>query len=281
MLVKKIVLVLASCSVFPVTVLAQNPSPNTSEAAASSVQPRHGSPLVPVSRQYRCYNEGGYYWPADGSDIPHSDCRAAYKLVYDKYINKSGIVVPKEKEKKDVIFSKKDAIDIIEQSNYQFRQWHEISKNITDYDNPAAVKAAIPDGQLCSAGNVGAEWDDRAKVWNDKSGLDAVTAWSPTDIQKNAEGKIDIVYQAMATHDPSYFEVYISKPEYHVESAALKWSDLVLLQKVENVTPVNQQYKFAVDAGDYTGKHVIYIRWQRKDPAGEGFYSCSDVNIKE
>lgn len=54
----------------------------------------------------------------------------------------------------------------------------------------------------------------------------------------------------------------------------------MLLEKVENVKPENQQYKFAVNAKDYTGKHVIYIRWQRIDPVGEGFYSCSDVNIK-
>ncbi|MGQ6289554.1 lytic polysaccharide monooxygenase auxiliary activity family 9 protein [Serratia sp. IR-2025] len=169
---------------------------------------------------------------------------------------------------------------MIEQSNYQFRQWNEASKNVADYNNPDAVKAAIPDGQLCSAGNVGAEWDERSKVWNDKSGLDAVTAWRATDIQKTSEGKIDIVYDATATHDPSFFEVYISRPDYNAATAPLKWSDLVLLEKVENVKPENQQYKFAVNAKDYTGKHVIYIRWQRIDPVGEGFYSCSDVNIK-
>ena len=93
-------------------------------------------------------------------------------------------------------------------------------------------------------------------------------------------GKIDIVYDATATHDPSFFEVYISKADYDAGKAELKWSDLELLGKAENITPVNQQYKFSVDAKNYTGKHVIYIRWQRIDPIGEGFYSCSDVNIK-
>lgn len=271
---------LAACSLFSATTLAQYPSSHASDAAASADKARHGSALIPVSRQYQCFNEGGYYWPADGSGIPHNDCKAAYQLIYHKYIGKPGFVVPEKEGKQGVIASKKNAVDIIEQSNYQFRQWNETSKNIADYNNPDAVKAAIPDGQLCSAGNVGSEWDDRGKVWNDKSGLDALTAWRSTDIQKNADGKIDIVYQATATHDPSYFEVYISKPEYNAETAALKWSDLTLLEKVENISPVNQQYKFSVDAKDYTGKHVIYIRWQRKDPAGEGFYSCSDVNIK-
>ncbi|MDR8480644.1 lytic polysaccharide monooxygenase [Serratia sp. IR-2025] len=280
MLLQKTLLALASCSLFSVAAFAQTPPSPYQNVAASSLQPRHGSPAIPISRQYQCYKEGGYYWPADGSGIPQSDCKAAYQLVYHKYLDKSGIVVPKKEGKKSAINSKKNAVDIIEQSNYQFRQWNEASKNVADYNNPDAVKAAIPDGQLCSAGNVGAEWDERSKVWNDKSGLDAVTAWRATDIQKTSEGKIDIVYDATATHDPSFFEVYISRPDYNAATAPLKWSDLVLLEKVENVKPENQQYKFAVNAKDYTGKHVIYIRWQRIDPVGEGFYSCSDVNIK-
>ena len=170
---------------FLFTILSRCIRPNTSvpvpKRSRLLLQPRHGSPAIPISRQYQCYKEGGYYWPADGSGIPQSDCKAAYQLVYHKYLDKSGIVVPKEEGKSAI--NSKNAVDIIEQSNYQFRQWNEASKNVADYNNPDAVKAAIPDGQLCSAGNVGAEWDERSKVWNDKSGLDAVTAWRATDIQ--------------------------------------------------------------------------------------------------
>ena len=133
-----------------------------------------------------------------------------------------GLLCRKKKGKSAI--NSKNAVDIIEQSNYQFRQWNEASKNVADYNNPDAVKAAIPDGQLCSAGNVGAEWDERSKVWNDKSGLDAVTAGAPP-ISKTSEGKIDIVYDATATHDPSFFEVYISRPDYNAATAPLKWSD--------------------------------------------------------
>ncbi|WP_413508034.1 lytic polysaccharide monooxygenase [Serratia proteamaculans] len=277
MLLKKTLLAVASCTLFSTAAFAQNSPAVVKEPTATKAQLRHGSPLVPISRQYQCYNEGGFYWPADGTGIPQLDCRAAYQHVYHKYIDKSGFVVPKkEKDKR----SSKTEVNIIEQSNYQFRQWNETSKNIADYSNPAAVKAAIPDGQLCSAGNVGTEWDDRDKVWNDKSGLDAITTWRTSDIEKNAEGKIAITYNATATHDPSFFEVYISKAGYNASTAALKWSDLELLGKVENIKPENQQYKFAVDAKNYTGKHVLYIRWQRIDSIGEGFYSCSDVNIK-
>ncbi len=43
------------------------------------------------------------------------------------------------KEEKSAINSK-NAVDIIEQSNYQFRQWNEASKNVADYNNPDAVK---------------------------------------------------------------------------------------------------------------------------------------------
>jgi chitin-binding protein len=275
MLLKKTLLVLASCSLFSTAALAQEQVSTTKEQA--SAQLRHGSVATPISRQYQCFKEGGFYWPADGSGIKESDCRAAYQYIYNKYLNKPGFVSPKKEGNKN---SSKQEVNLIEQSNYQFRQWNEVSKNVADYNNPAAVKAAIPDGQLCSAGNVGTEWDDRDKVWNDKSGLDVKAPWRTSDIQKNANGKIDIVYDATATHDPSFFEVYISKADYDAEKAELKWSDLELLGKVENVTPVNQQYKFAVDAKNYTGKHVLYVRWQRIDPVGEGFYSCSDVNIK-
>ncbi|HEY3983572.1 lytic polysaccharide monooxygenase [Cedecea sp.] len=274
MLLKKTLLTIATYSLFSTAVFAQEPPPMTKDSAAQ----KHGSPLIPISRQYQCYKVGGYYWPADGSSIPQTDCRAAYQHVYHKYIDESGFFVPKKEGNKK---STKEEVDIIQQSNYQFLQWHETSKDIADYNNPEAVKAAIPDGQLCSAGNVGKpNWDERAKVWNDKSGLDSVTTWRTTDIQKDGEGKIDITYDAAAPHDPSFFEVYISKPEYDAEKAALKWSDLELLGKVENVKLENGQYKFAVNAKNYTGKHVIYIRWQRIDPVGEGFYSCSDVNLK-
>ncbi|BEO41568.1 hypothetical protein SMQE13_09190 [Serratia marcescens] len=277
---KSVLFALVSCSLLSSAAFAQDTPTMAKDPVAGKQQPRHGSPSVPVSRQYQCYKEGGYYWPADGSGIPQSDCKAAYQLVYHKYLEKSGIVTPKEEGKKGVIRSKKDAVDIIEQSNYQFRQWNETSKNIPDYTNQAAVEAAIPDGQLCSGGNVGTQWDDRDNVWNDKSGLDALTAWRASDIEKDANGKIAITYDATATHDPSFFMVYISKPGYDPSQGALKWSDLTLLEKVEGITPENQQYKFAVDAKGNTGKHVLYIRWQRIDDVGEGFYSCSDINIK-
>lgn len=279
---KRILLTFVSCSLLSTAAFAQETSAVVKDpAAASKVQPRHGSPLIPISRQYQCYKEGGYYWPADGTGIPQSDCKAAYQLVYHKYIDKPDIVTPKEEGKKGAIRSKKNAVDIIEQSNYQFRQWNETSKNIREYDDQTAVEKAIPNGQLCSGGNVGdPQWDDRDSVWNDKSGLDAITAWRATDIEKTADGKIAITYDATATHDPGFFMVYLSKPEYDPAKAALTWNDLDLLEKVEKITPVNQQYKFSVDAKGNTGKRVLYIRWQREDQVGEGFYSCSDINIK-
>uniref|UniRef100_UPI0035C69ED2 lytic polysaccharide monooxygenase n=1 Tax=Serratia quinivorans TaxID=137545 RepID=UPI0035C69ED2 len=269
-----------SFSLFSTATYAQDASTVAKDSTAIKEQPRHGSPLIPISRQYQCYKEGGFYWPADGTGITQGDCRAAYQLVYHKYIGKPGIVVPKEEEKEGVIRSKKNAVDIIEQSNYQFRQWNETSKNIPRYNDQTAVEEAIPNGQLCSGGNVGTQWDDRDSVWNDKSGLDATTAWRATDIEKTADGKIAITYDATATHDPSFFMVYLSKPGYDPAKGALTWDDLDLLEKVENITPVNQQYKFSVDAKGNTGKRVLYIRWQRIDDVGEGFYSCSDVNIK-
>ncbi len=107
MLLQKTLLALASCSLFSVAAFAQTPPSPYQNVAASSLQPRHGSPAIPISRQYQCYKEGGYYWPADGSGIPQSDCKAAYQLVYHKYLDKSGIVVPKEEGKKAPSTAKK------------------------------------------------------------------------------------------------------------------------------------------------------------------------------
>jgi chitin-binding protein len=90
-------------------------------AFAAAVLPEqaraHGTVSSPVSRAYKCYVDGGYYWPTDGSAIPNAACRAAF----------------------------------LASGDYPFKQWNEVSINILDYLNTQAVREAIPNGQLCSA----------------------------------------------------------------------------------------------------------------------------------
>ncbi|MDN4499380.1 lytic polysaccharide monooxygenase [Pseudomonas mosselii] len=239
-------------------------------ADAAPIAPMHGAMEVPVARQLACYNAQDFNWPEDGSGIKSPGCKAAYQHVYRKFNNNA------------------------QQAVYQFNQWHEVSKNVTDYRNIEAVKKAIHDGQLCSAGNV----VDAAEVRkaqgevnrsapnkqllvlaNDKSGLDQPAEWATQELRKDANNKVHMRYKIQAVHNPSYWEIYVSKPGYNPAERALKWDDLELVQEIGDVPPVNGYYELEVDLKNHSGKRVIYSRWQRVDPAGEGFYNCSDVII--
>ncbi|QXH57378.1 lytic polysaccharide monooxygenase [Pseudomonas maumuensis] len=244
-------------------------------AHAAPIEPMHGAMEVPVARQLACHNAQDYYWPEDGTGIKSPGCKAAYQHVYRKFGN--------------------DAL----QAAYQFNQWHEVSKNVKDFNNIEAVKKAIPDGQLCSAGNVvaadslsqvknaldkivrtlGLDWNGLHLVANDKSGLDQPAAWATQELRKGTDDKVRMRYKIQAVHNPSFWEIYVSKPDYDPAQRALNWDDLELVQKIGNVAPVNGYYELDVDLKKHTGKRVIYSRWQRDDSAGEGFYNCSDVNI--
>ena len=181
MLLQKTLLALASCSLFSVAAFAQTPPSPYQNVAASSCNRdmvlRRSPSLVNTSATKRADIIGRQTVPA----FRKATVKRRISSSITSTLISLGLLCRKKKEKAPS--TAKNAVDIIEQSNYQFRQWNEASKNVADYNNPDAVKAAIPDGQLCSAGNVGAEWDERSKVWNDKSGLDAVTARRATDIQ--------------------------------------------------------------------------------------------------
>lgn len=79
----------------------------------------HGFMQSPQARQQFCVEDGGYWWPDDGSAIPNLACRQAFL--------KSG--------------------------TKQFVQNHEFSTNVVDYHNQASVEAAVPNGLLCAGGD--------------------------------------------------------------------------------------------------------------------------------
>lgn len=238
----------------------------TLHGTAAPIEPRHGAMETPIARQLACYQAQDFYWPPDGSGIKSQGCKAAYQHVYTKFGN--------------------DA----QQAVYQFNQWHEVSKNVKDYKNLDEVKKAIPDGQLCSAGN-SVDASERASaakevgsagilvLANDKSGLDVPANWQAQTLAKGADNKVKMRYKIQAAHNPSYWEIYVSKPDYDPKVRALNWDDLELVGEFGDVSPINGYYELDVDLKDSEGRRVIYSRWQRQDSAGEGFYNCSDVNI--
>ncbi len=82
----------------------------------------HGAIGTPIARQYQCRLEGGYWDPADGSGIAHTDCRAAYQNGGN--------------------------------SAYPFTQWNEFSANpISQGDDLEKLQQAVPDGLLCAGGD--------------------------------------------------------------------------------------------------------------------------------
>lgn len=79
----------------------------------------HGYVDHPKARQQICKDDGGYWWPADGTGIPNAACRAAFQ----------------------------------ESGGYMLSQHHEFSANVPDYYNMSAVQATVADGTLCAGGD--------------------------------------------------------------------------------------------------------------------------------
>ena len=147
-----------------------------------------------------------------------------------------------------------------------FYDWHEISQLVPDYDpnDLAPYQAMIPDGQLAGAG--------RSKY----AGLDLVRDdWPATSVNP---GLYPVVFDAHVPHDPSYFLAFITRDGWSPDQP-LAWSDLVPLSGADQVTRDNHLYRFTVDLPQRTGHHVLYVIWQRIDPAGEVFFSASDIDF--
>ncbi|EGU60709.1 carbohydrate binding domain-containing protein, partial [Vibrio nigripulchritudo ATCC 27043] len=152
---------------------------------------------------------------------------------------------------------------------FPFVQRNEIAANVANYEDMAHVRAVIADGSLCSAGA------------SSKAGLDVASPhWQKTALQLDANNEFELVFNASTPHDPSYWEVYISNAAY-TGDAPLTWSDLDRLVRNDNVVlGPDKKYRLTVKIpAGRTGDAVLYTRWQRKDPGGEGFYNCSDISF--
>ncbi|WP_211830102.1 lytic polysaccharide monooxygenase [Kistimonas asteriae] len=150
--------------------------------------------------------------------------------------------------------------------DYPFTQKNEFSALVPDYHNQSAVEAVVKDTTLCAAG------DPR------KAGMDIPDKnWQKTSIKP---GKHTLKIKVTAAHPNHFFQIYLSKTGYDSATQPLTWNDLELIAEHGEKPVVNGFY-----AMDYTipegrkGSAVLYMRWQRLDPAGEGFYNCSDLFI--
>jgi len=165
---------------------------------------------------------------------------------------------------------------------YPGQQWNEVAHLIPNrgYEDLETVKREVPDGKLCSAGD------------SKKDALDgASNLWTSTDVRP-VNGMMDVRIIATAPHVPSFARVFLTKPGFDPTKSVLTWNNLTLIH-TEQLTasktdwgdsppkiPASGYFKFPVPIPPgQTGKAILFVQWQRIDPAGEGFYNCSDINI--
>ena len=141
-----------------------------------------------------------------------------------------------------------------------FYDWMEVRRQVPDYNYPSL----IPDGQLPGVG--------LAKY----AGLNLTrTDWPATKV---VPGQRVCRFYATTAHDPSFFKAYITKEGYN-PLLPLKWADLVEVPGAETATLSGSNYYMTLNLPVRTGRHVLYVLWQRVDPVGEVFFSTSDLDF--
>ena len=195
----------------------------------------HGYVEYPKARQQICKDDGGYWWPADGSAIPNVACRAAFQ----------------------------------QSGGYMLTQHHEFSANVADYRNMAAVQSTVSNGSLCAAGD------------SNKAGIDIPSAsWQRTVVDLSQSQTLRLRFRATTPHNPSYWQIYISKAGFNAAAEVLTWQHLQLIHQQTDVLADAGYYTLDIPMPtDRTGPALLYTRWQRVDAAGEGFYNCSDIEL--
>ena len=144
--------------------------------------------------------------------------------------------------------------------------WNELVNfhpGTSDQQRVIDYSQTIPDGQLASAGN--------AKY----AGFDQVRSdWPSTELQP---GPFEFVWYATTPHDPSVHRAWITTEDWD-PNMPLDWAHMEALS-IGPVSLEDSAYRFNAILPHRTGKHVIYVIWQRLDPVGEGFYAVADVDF--
>lgn len=141
-----------------------------------------------------------------------------------------------------------------------FYDWMEVRRQVPDYNYPSV----IPDGQLPGVG--------LAKY----AGLNlARTDWPATKV---TSGPRVCRFYATTAHDPSFFKAYITKDGYN-PLLPLTWSDLVEVPGGETAALNGSNYYMTLNLPARSGRHILFVIWQRVDPVGEVFFSTSDLDF--
>ncbi|HYN96912.1 MAG TPA: lytic polysaccharide monooxygenase [Pilimelia sp.] len=133
-------------------------------------------------------------------------------------------------------------------------------------------QAAIPNGQLCSAG---------LTVNGRYRALDVPGNWRSTAVNNNFSVRL----YDQARHGADYVRVYVTRQGFNPLTQTLSWSDLQLVNEIGD-TPAAQWDEVtggvAIDipaaAPGRTGRHIVYTIWQASH-ADQSYYFCSDVTF--
>jgi chitin-binding protein len=126
-------------------------------------------------------------------------------------------------------------------------------------------QAAIPNGQLCSAGRTS---DGRYRS------MDTPGPWTMT----NLAGTFDIRLHDQARHGADYIRVYITRQGYDALTTPLGWNHLELVRETPRYAPSDNYVITGLSKGSRTGRHVIYTIWKASH-MDQTYYICSDVNF--
>jgi predicted carbohydrate-binding protein with CBM5 and CBM33 domain len=176
--------------------------------------------------------------------------------------------------------------------NDSYYTWNQNSRNFPNYADPGfAYSNYVADGALANAGT-----NDGTNGSLNFSGLNiASPGWTPTPA--TAGKPLAMRFLATAPHDPSYFDVWLTKQGFNPTTTAMGWGDVQYLGRwsvgdagkpvttTPNVpSPIDGSPMLAYDwtipvPSDRSGREALLAVWQRVDPAGESFWAVQDLNV--
>ncbi|MBE1489460.1 lytic polysaccharide monooxygenase auxiliary activity family 9 protein [Plantactinospora soyae] len=138
-------------------------------------------------------------------------------------------------------------------------------------------QAAVPNGQLCSAGQTGGVR---------YAALDNPGNWQSTKVSANFGVKL----HDQALHGADYFRIYLTRQGFNPLTQRLNWSNLELLKETgryapgagtrETGDPVlnGVSNTINVSSSGRSGRHIVYTIWKASH-SDQTYYWCADVNF--
>lgn len=175
--------------------------------------------------------------------------------------------------------------------NDSYYTWNQNSRNFPGYAAPGFRYAdLVPDGKIASAGS-----NDGSNGSLNFSGLNTPSAgWAA----KPAAAGVAFGQRFIATapHEPSHFDVWMTRQGFDVTTQPLAWGQLEYLGRWSAADPARPvaigtmtnpisggpatSYDWsAFVPGDRSGRHALLTVWQRQDSAGESFWAVQDVAV--